>query len=67
MPNCPDHPVVQNMCRTGFPDGREPEEMRCPACGETAERFYETRDGTIVGCECCLVSKPYWEYETEGY
>lgn len=62
-----DHPVVANMMRTGFPDGREPKEMSCPICGADAERFYETKDSIIVGCECCLTSRYYYEYETEGY
>lgn len=26
----PDHPVVQNMERTGYPDGKEPQFPHCP-------------------------------------
>ena len=59
-----DHPVVENLLRTGYPDGKEPEEIRCPVCGEDAEHFYVTKTGTVVGCECCLISKPYWEFES---
>lgn len=66
MFECPDHPVVQNLCRTGYPDGKEPEEICCPICGSaTAESFYTKQDRTIVGCEHCLIMRPYWEFETE--
>lgn len=59
----PDHPVISNMMRTGYPDGKEPAELRCPVCGADAENFYTTRDRVIVGCECCLTPRPYWEFE----
>ena len=65
MFDCPDHPVIQNLMRTGYPNGKEPEEFCCPVCGAAAENFYTTRDRTIVGCEICLVPRPYWEFETE--
>jgi transcription elongation factor Elf1 len=66
MVDCPDHPVVQNLCRTGYPDGREPEVFCCPICGADAENFYTTvKTRTIVGCEICLMSRPYWEFEME--
>lgn len=64
----PDHPVIQNLERTGYPDGREPEEIRCPVCGSiNGETFYTTRDRTIVGCEICLTARPYWEFEAEEF
>lgn len=60
-----DHPVVENLCRTGYPDGKEPEEIRCPVCGSaTAENFYFKRDGMVAGCDDCLIPKPYWEIES---
>lgn len=64
---CPDHPVIQHMEQTGFPDGREPVEPRCPVCGADAETFYQARTGQIVGCDCCLTTKEYWEIETEEF
>ena len=67
MYDVPDHPVIQAMERTGYPDGREPTEMSCPICGADAERFYETKDSIIVGCECCLTSRYYYEYEAEEF
>ena len=66
MFDCPDHPVVANLLRTGYPDGQEPEEFSCPVCGSvTAENLYTTRDRTIVGCEHCLVPRPFHEFEAE--
>lgn len=63
--SCPDHPVIQNMMRTGYPDGKEPAEIKCPVCGEDGEHFYVTKCGMIVGCDICLTAKPYWEFEAE--
>lgn len=61
-----EHPVITNLCRTGYPDGREPEELKCPICGADAEHFYTTRDSrTVVGCEICLIPTPYYEFEPE--
>jgi len=62
-----DHPTIRNLLRTGYPDGREPQDFCCPICGVAAEQFYETKDGTIVGCECCLTCRYYYEYEAEDY
>ena len=60
--DCPDHPVIQNMERTGYPDGKEPEWPRCPVCGEEADRFYySTHEHEYVGCENCLMSQESWE------
>ena len=66
MHGLPDHPVVANLLRTGYPDGKEPEEMCCPICGADAEFFYTTaRSWEIVGCERCLITRHYWEFEQE--
>lgn len=35
-----DHPVIRNMERTGFPDGKCEEWPVCPACG--GETIYST-------------------------
>ena len=37
----PDHPVVQNMERTGYPDGKEPQFPHCPICGCETDTFYK--------------------------
>ena len=60
-----DHPVIENLCRTGYPDGKEPEYPVCPHCGADAEDFYKNRLGQIVGCEHCLTVTKYYEIEME--
>ena len=65
MYDIPEHPVIANLLRTGYPDGKEPEEIKCPICGEEAEQFYEKKSGDIVGCEYCLTPRYYYEYEAE--
>ena len=47
-----DHPVIQNLMATGFPDGREQKEHYCPACGEECQ-FFGAND-EIIGCENCV-------------
>ena len=61
-----DHPVIDNLIRTGSPDGKEAEYPRCPNCGEDAENFYRTKSGQVVGCERCLIQVPYYEMEQGG-
>jgi len=46
-----DHPVVENLERTGQPDGKEPRYPICPICGEVCEIIYKDNDGNIVGCD----------------
>lgn len=50
----PDHPVIRNLERTGWPDGKEPRMPRCPVCG--AEEPYEiyVRGHETQGCDACL-------------
>lgn len=64
MHKCPDHPIIRNMERTGYPDGMELEEIVCPVCGAAAENFYvSAHDGmTVVGCEICVTAIPYYEF-----
>lgn len=40
----PDHPVIQNMERTGYPDGKEPTFPICPVCGEECEEIFRDKD-----------------------
>ena len=47
----PDHPVIQNMERTGYPDGKEPTFPICPVCGEECEEIFRDKDLNIVGCD----------------
>lgn len=57
----PDHPVIRNMERTGFPDGKEPATPKCPCCGEECETIYTDRYGAHIGCDICVTTKNAWE------
>ena len=59
----PDHPVIRNMERTGYPDGKEPEYPICPVCGEECETIYKSKDYDIVGCDECIRSTDAWDVE----
>lgn len=60
MIDLPDHPVIRNMERTGYPDGVAPEETHCPICGKACDTIY-TADGEIVGCDECIRIKEAWD------
>ncbi len=59
----PDHPVIRNMERTGYPDGKAPTYPRCPICGEECETVYQSKENgfDIVGCDLCLKPWDAWE------
>lgn len=58
MYDVPDHPVIRNMERTGYPDGKEPEYPHCPVCREPeACEVYEQLEDGIVGCEACITKQ----------
>lgn len=68
------HPVITFMERTGYPDGKEPDEPRCPVCGAICETIYTFKGADIVGCDICLTTKdaydvpdcfPHYEQEDE--
>lgn len=42
MPQIPDHPIIRNMERTGYPDGKEPRRKvyLCPICGLPCHTVY---------------------------
>ena len=56
--NIPDHPVIQNMERTGYPDGKEPRRKiyLCPSCGLPCHTVYSNMYGEIFACDRCLSS-----------
>ncbi len=58
--NTREDPVIQNLQRTGWPDGKEPEHPRCPVCGEECDMIYR-HDGDIVGCDNCIEESDAWE------
>lgn len=56
--NIPDHPVIRNMERTGYPDGKEPEYPHCPVCqASEISEIYIQADTGISGCEACITRK----------
>lgn len=59
----PDHPIIENMERTGFADGKEPEYPHCPICGAECETIYKLKGADIVGCDICIVSADAWEVQ----
>lgn len=60
----PDDPIIQNMERTGYPDGKEPRSPRCPVCGEECETLFTSDlDGSIAGCDVCLTEHDAWKRE----
>ena len=61
MNDIPDHLVIQNMERTGYPSGNEPEHPICPACGSECDTIYVDNCGDYIGCENCVTTKDAWE------
>lgn len=57
-----DHPVIENLERTGSPDGKDPTYPICPVCGCECEDIYKA-DGVIVGCDMCIERVDAWECE----
>lgn len=57
MFDIPDDPIIRNMERTGYPDGKEPAEPRCPVCGALCETIYAYEGSEVVGCDVCLTVK----------
>ena len=59
-----DHPAIANTLATGYPDGKEPEEYRCPVCGKECESIFRYKaTGEIVGCDKCVDVVDPWEVE----
>lgn len=58
--NIPDHPVIANMERTGYPDGKTPDEPHCPVCGCECEDVYKDKNNEIVGCNNCITTHDAW-------
>ncbi len=54
----PDHPVIRNMERTGYPDGKEP---RHPVCGKERESIYRYSNFDIVDCDVCTTFDDAWD------
>ena len=52
MNTIPDHPAIARTLRTGYPGGET--YPTCPVCGEEADTYYKSREGDILGCDCCV-------------
>lgn len=63
MYDIPDHPVIRNLERTGYPDSKAPEYPRCPICGAECKTIYQDVDGDIFGCDQCVATKDAWKFE----
>lgn len=61
MADIPDHPIIRNCERTGYPDGKEPPHPVCPVCGEECDTIYKSRSGIIAGCDVCIVTQDAWD------
>lgn len=57
----PDHPIIRNLERTGYPFGKEPESPTCPVCGSTYFEIYTDRDGDVFGCDECIIKKTVYD------
>ena len=51
-----DHPVIEAMERTGYPDD-DFQIPHCPVCGSECETVYLDATGEVIGCDECLSEK----------
>ena len=57
----PDHPVIQNMERTGYPDFKRQFFPHCPICGYECSDIYKDKNFKIVGCDICINQSDAWD------
>lgn len=48
-----DHPVIENLMRTGTPDGKEERYAHCPVCGAECDYIFKNK-WEILGCDVCI-------------
>lgn len=60
----PDHPVIQNMERTGYPDGKEPTFPICPVCGEECEEIFRDKDLNILPATGAMYGRKHTSVRT---
>lgn len=58
-----DDPIIENMMRSGYSDGKEPQYPICPVCGAFCDTIYRNSIREIVGCEECISTTDAWETE----
>lgn len=51
-----DHPVIENLMRTGYPTRERPESPVCPVCQERCSEIYVDGRADVVGCDNCVHS-----------
>lgn len=56
-----DDPIIENMMRSGYPGGKEPEQPHCPKCGAECYEILYDRWGCLVGCNECVSTRDAWE------
>lgn len=65
MENIPDHPIIRNCERYGYPDGPQEEKIAlCPICGKETDTFYIQSGNVlreIIGCSHCVRVIDSWE------
>lgn len=61
MYDIPDHLVIRNLERTGYPDGKEPAYPHCPVCNCETDTLYLNKALAIVGCDNCIATADAWE------
>lgn len=61
--NMPDHPIIRNMERTGYPDGKIPKVYYCPCCNNETDELYIDDWDNVVGCPNCVHLRDAWELE----
>ena len=55
------HPIITNMERTGYPDGKEPQYPICPRCGNECDTLIFDINGEIACCDVCGDRRDAWE------
>jgi hypothetical protein len=57
-----DHPVVEQIERTGYPAALEDERPLCPMCGQEIDFFITDIYNDVKGCTNCLKTRSWKEW-----
>ena len=52
-----DHPIIENLMRTGYPTRETPKSPACPICHERCNEVYINNRLDIAGCDICVDTK----------
>ena len=60
-----DHPIVENMERTGYPTHRKGPELVpiCPVCHQQCGTI-STHEAYVIGCDNCVNTEDAWDIES---